>query len=325
VDPPENPAELVFVLFFLLHPPDLRHPPISIHQKNPAELVFVLFLLLDPPENPAELVFVLFLLLDPAEFRLMQQQKQNKNKFRRIFLMYRCRWMSEIRRIQQLNKIKTSSAGFSGGSSNKNKTKTSSAGFFWCMDIGGCLRSGGCSKKNKTKTSSAGFSGGSSNKNKNKFRRIFLVYRYRWMSEIRRIQQQNKTKTSSAGFSGGFSNKNKTKTSSAGFSGGSSNKNKNKFRRIFLVYRYRWMSEIRWIQQQNKTKQKQVPPDFPADSATKIKQKQVPPDFPADSATKTKQKQVLPDFLMRRNCGGIPPELFVFFFVFVANLTHMII
>jgi hypothetical protein len=37
--------------------------------KNPAELVFVFFLLLDPPEYPAELAFVLFLLLNPSEFR----------------------------------------------------------------------------------------------------------------------------------------------------------------------------------------------------------------------------------------------------------------
>jgi hypothetical protein len=43
----KNPAELVFVLFLLLDPPDI-----------PAELVFVLFLLLNPPEYSAELVFV---------------------------------------------------------------------------------------------------------------------------------------------------------------------------------------------------------------------------------------------------------------------------
>jgi hypothetical protein len=50
------------------------------------------------------------------------------------------------------------------------------------------------------------------------------------------------------------------------------------------------MSEIRRIQQQ-----KQVPPDFPADPATKTKQKQVPPILAANRATKTKQKQSPPD------------------------------
>jgi hypothetical protein len=62
LDPPENPAELVFVLFLLLDPPEFRRI------KNPTEVVFVLFLLLDPPETPAELVIVFFL-MDLSDFR----------------------------------------------------------------------------------------------------------------------------------------------------------------------------------------------------------------------------------------------------------------
>jgi hypothetical protein len=50
-------------------------------------------------------------------FRI-QKQKQNKNKFRRIFLVYRYRWMSEIRRIQQQKQ-------------NKNKFRR----IFWCIDL----------------------------------------------------------------------------------------------------------------------------------------------------------------------------------------------
>jgi hypothetical protein len=37
--------------------------------ENPTELVFVLYLLLDPPETPAELVFVLFFFTGSAVFQ----------------------------------------------------------------------------------------------------------------------------------------------------------------------------------------------------------------------------------------------------------------
>jgi hypothetical protein len=101
-----------------------------------------------------------------------------------------------------------------------------------------------------------------------------------------------------------------------------------------------------------KTKQKQVPPDIPADPATKTKQKQVPPDIPADRAAKTKQKQVPPYFpaqqkqnknnppdskqkqtknkfrrifLIRWNIRRNSAGTFCFVFVFVANLTHIVL
>jgi hypothetical protein len=99
-------------------------------------------------------------------------------------------------------------------------------------------------------------------------------------------------------------------------------KQKNKFRRIF-----------RRIQQQKKTNSagffiRRIQQDtfrrifdnggIPAGSATKTNQKQVPPDIPADPATKKPKKnkfrrifypadparQVLPDFLLRWNSGG---------------------
>jgi hypothetical protein len=107
--------------------------------------------------------------------------------------------------------------------------------------------------------------------------------------------------------------------------------NKNKFHLIRLVYRYRWMYDIRRIQQQ-KTKQKQVPPDFPAITATKTKQKQVPPDFlpggiPADPATKIKQKQVPLDFqadpATKTKQKQVPPDFLVYRFRWMSQIRQI--
>jgi hypothetical protein len=95
-----------------------------------------------------------------VEFRRIQQQKQNKNKFRRIF-------RRNSGRSSNKNKTKTSSAGYSGRSSNKNKTKTSSAGYSGEIPANPATKT---KQKNKFRRT---FRRIQQQKNKNKFRRIF--------------------------------------------------------------------------------------------------------------------------------------------------------
>jgi hypothetical protein len=214
-----------------------------------------------------------------AEFRRTQQQKQNKNNFRRIF------YPADIARQVPPHFLLRRN---SGGSSDKNKTKTSlarSSEFFWA-------------EVRRIKQQQ---------KNKNKFRRILCP------ADIARQVPPDFWLRRNCG---GFRNKKKTKASSTGYSGGipadpatktkqkqdpaeirriqRQKQNKDKFRRIFYpAERARQLPSDFWLRRNfrgfsNKNNTKTRSGGNPADPATKTKQKQVP----ADPATKTKQKQV---------------------------------
>jgi hypothetical protein len=211
-----------------------------------------------------------------AEFRRTQQQKQNKNNFRRIF------YPADIARQVPPHFLLRRN---SGGSSDKNKTKTSLA------------RSSGAEVRRIKQQQ----------KNKNKFRRILCP------ADIARQVPPDFWLRRNCG---GFRNKKKTKASSTGYSGGipadpatktkqkqdpaeirriqRQKQNKDKFRRIFYpAERARQLPSDFWLRRNfrgfsNKNNTKTRSGGNPADPATKTKQKQVP----ADPATKTKQKQV---------------------------------
>jgi hypothetical protein len=102
--------------------------------------------------------------------------------------------------------------------------------------------------------------------NKNKFHLIRLVYRYRWMSDIRRIRRIPPDFLP-GGIPADPATKIKQKQVPLDFPADPATKTKQKqVPPDFLVYRFRWMSQIRQIQQQKHNKNQL---HFPANRAKK--------------------------------------------------------